>query len=184
MPYLSLGNASKKNPLWREPSEMFTQIIGPKRKPLRRKQQHTLSPCESFYWGLFGNVEIYSSSVLLICVFFFLPLFLNYFFFSTATNPCLRMSCDFMCLLNPTGAKCTCPEGKVLVNGTCSDVNMSGGPRSAPDAMQSGDPGVTAHTMMMLSCVIVVPFQPIWKIAASELYISILGIYYKYKLHM
>uniref|UniRef100_A0A8C5A5R6 EGF-like domain-containing protein n=1 Tax=Gadus morhua TaxID=8049 RepID=A0A8C5A5R6_GADMO len=45
-----------------------------------------------------------------------------------ATNPCLRMSCDFMCLLNPSGAKCTCPEGKVLVNGTCSNVNMSGRP--------------------------------------------------------
>uniref|UniRef100_A0A3Q1FTS4 Low density lipoprotein receptor-related protein 1Ba n=1 Tax=Acanthochromis polyacanthus TaxID=80966 RepID=A0A3Q1FTS4_9TELE len=41
------------------------------------------------------------------------------------SNPCLRMSCDFMCLLNPTGARCTCPEGKVLVNGTCSDVNIS-----------------------------------------------------------
>ncbi|XP_071403359.1 low-density lipoprotein receptor-related protein 1B-like, partial [Centroberyx affinis] len=43
-----------------------------------------------------------------------------------AANPCLRMTCDFMCLLNPTGAKCTCPEGKVLVNGTCGDVNISG----------------------------------------------------------
>uniref|UniRef100_A0AAX7U7X7 EGF-like domain-containing protein n=1 Tax=Astatotilapia calliptera TaxID=8154 RepID=A0AAX7U7X7_ASTCA len=41
-------------------------------------------------------------------------------------NPCSRMSCDFMCLLNPTGARCTCPEGKVLVNGTCNDVNVSG----------------------------------------------------------
>uniref|UniRef100_A0A3P9M179 Low density lipoprotein receptor-related protein 1Bb n=1 Tax=Oryzias latipes TaxID=8090 RepID=A0A3P9M179_ORYLA len=36
-----------------------------------------------------------------------------------APNPCLRMQCEFMCLLNPTGARCTCPEGKVLVNGTC-----------------------------------------------------------------
>ncbi|XP_037542041.1 low-density lipoprotein receptor-related protein 1B [Nematolebias whitei] len=43
-----------------------------------------------------------------------------------ASNPCLRMSCDFLCLLNPTGARCICPEGKVLVNGTCSDVNTSG----------------------------------------------------------
>uniref|UniRef100_A0A8D2ZZH8 EGF-like domain-containing protein n=1 Tax=Scophthalmus maximus TaxID=52904 RepID=A0A8D2ZZH8_SCOMX len=43
-----------------------------------------------------------------------------------ASNPCLRMSCDFMCLLNPTGARCTCPEGKLLVNGTCGDVNISG----------------------------------------------------------
>ncbi|XP_010792309.1 low-density lipoprotein receptor-related protein 1B-like [Notothenia coriiceps] len=43
-----------------------------------------------------------------------------------ASNPCLRMSCDFMCLLNPTGARCTCPEGKVLVNGTCSDSIISG----------------------------------------------------------
>uniref|UniRef100_A0A8C2QBS6 Low density lipoprotein receptor-related protein 1Bb n=1 Tax=Cyprinus carpio TaxID=7962 RepID=A0A8C2QBS6_CYPCA len=36
-------------------------------------------------------------------------------------NPCLRMTCDFMCLLNPTGASCTCPEGKTLVNGSCID---------------------------------------------------------------
>uniref|UniRef100_A0A8C7X7I9 Low density lipoprotein receptor-related protein 1Bb n=1 Tax=Oryzias sinensis TaxID=183150 RepID=A0A8C7X7I9_9TELE len=43
-----------------------------------------------------------------------------------APNPCLRMQCEFMCLLNPTGARCTCPEGKVLVNGTCGDVNTSG----------------------------------------------------------
>uniref|UniRef100_A0A8K9XGV9 EGF-like domain-containing protein n=1 Tax=Oncorhynchus mykiss TaxID=8022 RepID=A0A8K9XGV9_ONCMY len=33
-----------------------------------------------------------------------------------AVNPCLRMNCDFMCLLNPMGATCTCPEGKVLIN--------------------------------------------------------------------
>lgn len=45
-----------------------------------------------------------------------------------ASNPCLRMSCDFMCLLNPAGARCTCPEGKVLLNGTCNDVNISGRP--------------------------------------------------------
>uniref|UniRef100_A0A8C5NES4 EGF-like domain-containing protein n=1 Tax=Gouania willdenowi TaxID=441366 RepID=A0A8C5NES4_GOUWI len=50
-----------------------------------------------------------------------------------ASNPCSRMSCDFMCLLNPTGAKCTCPEGKVLVNGTCSD---SFGP--SPDKLNNG----------------------------------------------
>ncbi|XP_078118999.1 low-density lipoprotein receptor-related protein 1B-like [Sander vitreus] len=43
-----------------------------------------------------------------------------------ASNPCLRMTCDFMCLLNPAGASCTCPEGKVLVNGTCSDAIISG----------------------------------------------------------
>uniref|UniRef100_A0A8C1S386 EGF-like domain-containing protein n=1 Tax=Cyprinus carpio TaxID=7962 RepID=A0A8C1S386_CYPCA len=41
-------------------------------------------------------------------------------------NPCLRMTCDFMCLLNPTGASCTCPEGKTLVNGSCIDPNVSG----------------------------------------------------------
>uniref|UniRef100_A0A8C1BL65 Low density lipoprotein receptor-related protein 1Bb n=1 Tax=Cyprinus carpio carpio TaxID=630221 RepID=A0A8C1BL65_CYPCA len=39
-------------------------------------------------------------------------------------NPCLRMTCDFMCLLNPTGASCTCPEGKTLVNGSCIDPNL------------------------------------------------------------
>uniref|UniRef100_A0A8C6WZR3 Low density lipoprotein receptor-related protein 1Bb n=1 Tax=Neogobius melanostomus TaxID=47308 RepID=A0A8C6WZR3_9GOBI len=43
-----------------------------------------------------------------------------------ASNPCVRMLCDFMCLLNPTGARCTCPEGKVLVNNTCADINISG----------------------------------------------------------
>uniref|UniRef100_A0A8C7QGA3 EGF-like domain-containing protein n=1 Tax=Oncorhynchus mykiss TaxID=8022 RepID=A0A8C7QGA3_ONCMY len=43
-----------------------------------------------------------------------------------AVNPCLRMNCDFMCLLNPMGATCTCPEGKVLINSSCSDVNISG----------------------------------------------------------
>ncbi|TRY84843.1 hypothetical protein DNTS_002284 [Danionella cerebrum] len=41
-------------------------------------------------------------------------------------NPCLRMTCDFMCLLNPTGASCTCPEGKNLVNGSCIDPIVSG----------------------------------------------------------
>uniref|UniRef100_A0A8C2L9E4 Low density lipoprotein receptor-related protein 1Bb n=1 Tax=Cyprinus carpio TaxID=7962 RepID=A0A8C2L9E4_CYPCA len=41
-------------------------------------------------------------------------------------NPCLRMTCDFMCLLNPTGASCTCPEGKTLVNGSCIDPIVSG----------------------------------------------------------
>lgn len=52
--------------------------------------------------------------------------FLSFLTFSPASNPCLRMSCDFMCLLNPVGAKCICPEGKVLLNGSCSDVNISG----------------------------------------------------------
>ncbi|KAJ8393790.1 hypothetical protein AAFF_G00057050 [Aldrovandia affinis] len=41
-------------------------------------------------------------------------------------NPCLKMNCDFLCLLNPTGATCICPEGKALVNGSCGDANVSG----------------------------------------------------------
>ncbi|KAJ8247100.1 hypothetical protein GJAV_G00258720, partial [Gymnothorax javanicus] len=41
-------------------------------------------------------------------------------------NPCLKMKCHFLCLLNPTGATCVCPEGKVLVNGTCGDISLSG----------------------------------------------------------
>ncbi|XP_028834762.1 low-density lipoprotein receptor-related protein 1B-like isoform X3 [Denticeps clupeoides] len=41
-------------------------------------------------------------------------------------NPCLRMNCDFMCLLNPNGASCSCPEGKFLVNQTCIDTSVSG----------------------------------------------------------
>uniref|UniRef100_A0AAR2M5Q5 EGF-like domain-containing protein n=1 Tax=Pygocentrus nattereri TaxID=42514 RepID=A0AAR2M5Q5_PYGNA len=38
-------------------------------------------------------------------------------------NPCVRMSCDFLCLLNPDGARCVCPEGKSLVNRTCRDTS-------------------------------------------------------------
>ncbi|KAL2081001.1 hypothetical protein ACEWY4_022854 [Coilia grayii] len=41
-------------------------------------------------------------------------------------NPCLKMSCEFMCLLNPSGARCTCPEAKSLINGSCVDPNTSG----------------------------------------------------------
>ena len=51
------------------------------------------------------------------------------------SNPCLKMSCDFLCLLNPTGARCTCPEGKSLINGSCTDPNISGSlrrPRHTP----------------------------------------------------
>lgn len=53
---------------------------------------------------------------------------MHFYSFSTASNPCLRMPCDFMCLLNPAGARCTCPEGKVLINGTCADAIVSGRP--------------------------------------------------------
>lgn len=42
-------------------------------------------------------------------------------------NPCTAMSCDFLCLLNPTGASCSCPEGKALINGSCTDKAASGG---------------------------------------------------------
>ena len=149
MPYLSIGNASKKNRLWQAPSEMFTQIIGTKRKHLApQKKKTTLSPCEYFYWSLLGNVEVLFICTFDLCFLFLCTLFYSFFFF-TATNPCLRMSCDFMCLLNPSGAKCTCPEGKVLVNGTCSNVNMSG--RPAPVLMQCRV-GCGTHTIMMLPC--------------------------------
>ncbi|KAJ7345792.1 hypothetical protein JRQ81_001742, partial [Phrynocephalus forsythii] len=40
-------------------------------------------------------------------------------------NPCLEFACEFLCLLNPSGAACVCPEGKSLFNGTCSDLNIS-----------------------------------------------------------
>ncbi|XP_062845365.1 low-density lipoprotein receptor-related protein 1B-like [Trichomycterus rosablanca] len=43
-------------------------------------------------------------------------------------NPCLRMSCDFLCLLKPTGARCVCPEGKSLINRTCVDISSRAGP--------------------------------------------------------
>lgn len=57
-----------------------------------------------------------------------ISIFMHFYSLSSASNPCLRMTCDFMCLLNPTGARCTCPEGKVLLNGTCADAMVSGRP--------------------------------------------------------
>ncbi|RXM99278.1 Low-density lipoprotein receptor-related protein 1B [Acipenser ruthenus] len=44
------------------------------------------------------------------------------------SNPCLKKNCEFLCLLNPNGASCSCPEGKVLINGTCGDTSISGKP--------------------------------------------------------
>uniref|UniRef100_A0A8C4MYX3 LDL receptor related protein 1B n=1 Tax=Equus asinus asinus TaxID=83772 RepID=A0A8C4MYX3_EQUAS len=41
-------------------------------------------------------------------------------------NPCLDLACEFLCLLNPSGATCVCPEGKYLINGTCNDDNLLG----------------------------------------------------------
>uniref|UniRef100_A0A3B1JND8 LDL receptor related protein 1B n=1 Tax=Astyanax mexicanus TaxID=7994 RepID=A0A3B1JND8_ASTMX len=38
-------------------------------------------------------------------------------------NPCVRMGCDFLCLLNPEGARCVCPEGKAVVNRTCRNTS-------------------------------------------------------------
>ncbi|XP_058238194.1 low-density lipoprotein receptor-related protein 1B-like isoform X2 [Hemibagrus wyckioides] len=43
-------------------------------------------------------------------------------------NPCVRMNCEFLCLLNPSGARCVCPEGKSLINRTCVDTSSRGGP--------------------------------------------------------
>ncbi|KAI2650475.1 Low-density lipoprotein receptor-related protein 1B [Labeo rohita] len=45
---------------------------------------------------------------------------------SLASNPCAKMNCAFLCLLNPSGARCVCPEGKILLNRTCTDTNISG----------------------------------------------------------
>uniref|UniRef100_A0A671SCE3 Low density lipoprotein receptor-related protein 1Ba n=1 Tax=Sinocyclocheilus anshuiensis TaxID=1608454 RepID=A0A671SCE3_9TELE len=42
------------------------------------------------------------------------------------SNPCAKMHCAFLCLLNPSGARCVCPEGKILLNRTCTDTNISG----------------------------------------------------------
>ncbi|MBZ3875678.1 Low-density lipoprotein receptor-related protein 1B [Sciurus carolinensis] len=43
-------------------------------------------------------------------------------------NPCLDLGCEFLCLLNPSGATCVCPEGKYLINGTCNDDSLLGRP--------------------------------------------------------
>ncbi|XP_038606813.1 low-density lipoprotein receptor-related protein 1B [Tachyglossus aculeatus] len=42
-----------------------------------------------------------------------------------APNPCLHLTCEFLCLLNPSGASCVCPEGKSWLNGTCSDESLA-----------------------------------------------------------
>uniref|UniRef100_A0A2K5KTH0 LDL receptor related protein 1B n=1 Tax=Cercocebus atys TaxID=9531 RepID=A0A2K5KTH0_CERAT len=39
-------------------------------------------------------------------------------------NPCSDLGCEFLCLLNPSGATCVCPEGKYLINGTCNDDSL------------------------------------------------------------
>ncbi|KAM3855508.1 LOW QUALITY PROTEIN: low-density lipoprotein receptor-related protein 1B [Vipera latastei] len=39
-------------------------------------------------------------------------------------NPCLQLTCEFLCLLNPSGAACICPEGKAMFKGKCSDLNI------------------------------------------------------------
>ncbi|XP_026307823.1 low-density lipoprotein receptor-related protein 1B-like, partial [Piliocolobus tephrosceles] len=39
-------------------------------------------------------------------------------------NPCSDLACEFLCLLNPSGATCVCPEGKYLINGTCNDDSL------------------------------------------------------------
>ncbi|KAF6114669.1 hypothetical protein HJG60_010623 [Phyllostomus discolor] len=39
-------------------------------------------------------------------------------------NRCLNLACEFLCLLNPAGATCVCPEGKYLINGTCNDDSL------------------------------------------------------------
>lgn len=52
--------------------------------------------------------------------------FKNIFSSETVPNPCLGLTCEFICLLNPSGASCACPEGKSLVNGTCIDQSLLG----------------------------------------------------------
>uniref|UniRef100_A0A7M4EHR4 Low-density lipoprotein receptor-related protein 1B n=1 Tax=Crocodylus porosus TaxID=8502 RepID=A0A7M4EHR4_CROPO len=50
---------------------------------------------------------------------------LNLDFDKTKTpNPCLELTCEFLCLLSPSGATCSCPEGKSLINGTCTDPSF------------------------------------------------------------
>lgn len=38
------------------------------------------------------------------------------------TNPCDRKKCEWLCLLSPSGPVCTCPNGRILDNGTCVEV--------------------------------------------------------------
>ncbi|XP_035376859.1 low-density lipoprotein receptor-related protein 1B [Electrophorus electricus] len=41
-------------------------------------------------------------------------------------NPCPKLGCEFLCLLNPNGARCVCPDGQSLINRTCVDTSTSG----------------------------------------------------------
>ncbi|KAG9328294.1 hypothetical protein JZ751_015364, partial [Albula glossodonta] len=38
------------------------------------------------------------------------------------TNPCDRKKCEWLCLLNPSGPVCVCPNGRTLDNGTCVEL--------------------------------------------------------------
>ncbi|KAG5837960.1 hypothetical protein ANANG_G00218680 [Anguilla anguilla] len=48
------------------------------------------------------------------------------------TNPCDRKKCEWLCLLSPSGPVCTCPNGRVLDNGTCVDPCDRKSPLSPP----------------------------------------------------
>ncbi|XP_078716677.1 prolow-density lipoprotein receptor-related protein 1-like isoform X3 [Lampetra fluviatilis] len=50
-------------------------------------------------------------------------------------NPCEQRKCEWLCLLNPNGATCSCPNGWALVNGTCLEVPT---PTSQPDGSTPG----------------------------------------------
>ncbi|XP_072105063.1 low-density lipoprotein receptor-related protein 1-like [Mobula birostris] len=59
------------------------------------------------------------------------------------TNPCDRKKCEWLCLLNPTGATCTCPNGRGMVNGTCVETSS---PTTSPNT-----PTVSSCTLRCLN---------------------------------
>uniref|UniRef100_UPI00358E1ABB prolow-density lipoprotein receptor-related protein 1 isoform X2 n=1 Tax=Myxine glutinosa TaxID=7769 RepID=UPI00358E1ABB len=50
-------------------------------------------------------------------------------------NPCERKGCLWLCLLNPNGATCTCPNSHSFLNGTCTEKTQ---PTASPDASTPG----------------------------------------------
>lgn len=77
-------------------------------------------PLEQHSGTVHGRLRFYTLQTHRPCFLTFVPLAMS------VSNPCLRMGCDFLCLLNPAGASCFCPEGTTLINRTCRDTNSSG----------------------------------------------------------
>ncbi|ETE71786.1 Low-density lipoprotein receptor-related protein 1, partial [Ophiophagus hannah] len=60
------------------------------------------------------------------------------------TNPCDRKKCEWLCLLNPSGSVCTCPNGRRLDNGICVLVPSPTVSPAAVSSMHASSPSAGA----------------------------------------